>query len=127
MAYQIGFGGVIYAIMPTLFYSIGGTVLLVWGSSDQTNSWAIWVGILFYVLLYFLPSLIANDIKYRIKELSNVEPADKNIPVRHPHAFLIGLVNLFMGITVIGWLIVLFWAMTPGTIVIPRQLEKYFD
>ncbi|PHS22638.1 MAG: hypothetical protein COA84_12405 [Robiginitomaculum sp.] len=46
--------------------------------------------------------------------------------IKHPHSFFILLINLFFGLSVFGWFVALFWAVSPGTVVIPRPLEKYF-
>ncbi len=44
------------------------------------------------LLLYFLPALIANR--------------------KHPQATAITVVNLFVGWTLIGWVVCLIWALT---------------
>jgi hypothetical protein len=54
------------------------------------------VGLLFLIFMYFVPTIVA----YRR---------------RHQNAFAIFVLNLFLGVTVLGWIVALVWASTNST------------
>lgn len=62
------------------------------------------VFVCFLIVLYFLPAIVAH--------IRNV---------KHPLRNGIGLLNIFLGWTLVGWLAALIWAETADTIEANRQ------
>jgi hypothetical protein len=65
---------------------------------------------LFLIFIYFLPTGVAFDI------FSDYDK-EYNVPkLKHPNRIFITLVNLILGWTILGWLISLKMALTPGQV-----------
>lgn len=67
-------------------------------------------GILFLVVLYFLPSFIAYDVLAAYNDTHNVPK------LLHPKRQSILLLNLLLGVTGIGWLVALALSISPGSV-----------
>jgi hypothetical protein len=64
-----------------------------------------WIFILVMFAIYFLPAIVAHIRK-------------------HPQETAIGLLNIFLGWTLLGWVVALVWSATAQPIAAPvRQLE----
>lgn len=88
-------------------------------------------GILFLIVGYFLPSFIAYDVCALYNDTHNVPK------LLHPKRHLILLLNLFLGLTGIGWLAALAVSISPGAVTVtsikyievglPDQIDKFSD
>jgi hypothetical protein len=67
-------------------------------------------GILFLLVLYFLPSFIAYDVVAAYNDTHNVPK------LLHPKRRFILLLNLLLGVTGIGWLVALALSISPGSV-----------
>jgi hypothetical protein len=67
-------------------------------------------GILFLVVVYFLPSFIAYDVTSSYNETHNIPK------LLHPKRGMILILNILLGITGIGWLVALALAISPGAV-----------
>jgi len=86
-------------------------------------------GILFLIVVYFLPSFIAYDVCALYNDTYNVPK------LLHPKRHLILLLNLFLGLTGIGWLAALAVSISPGAVTVtsikyievglPDQIDKF--
>ena len=97
------------AIAVGLFYFLI-FVQIMNESPDETPTWLQIIN--FFILIaagcaYFAPSLVAFDLKI----IDDVLKGKK-----HRHRWLILLLNLFVGYTLIGWIILLIWSFRPGKI-----------
>ena len=105
------FVGVIIAsgIAIGLFYFL----ILVQIMNQSLDEMPLWLIIInFFILIaagcaYFAPSFIA----FNLKIIDDVLKGKK-----HRHRWLILLLNLFVGYTLIGWIILLIWSYRPGKI-----------
>lgn len=71
-------------------------------------------GLILIAICYFLPSLVCFDFS------SSYQDEFKFNKVLHPKRYLIMLLNFIFGWTVIGWLILLWWACTPGHVIVEK-------
>ena len=95
------------AIAVVLFYAV---ILMRLGSIEHDPWWLQTINFLILIAAgcaYFLPSYVAFDLKI----IDDVLKGKK-----HRHRWLILLLNLFVGYTLIGWIILLFWSYRPGKI-----------
>ena len=76
-------------------------------------------GILFLIVVYFLPSFIAYDVCALYNDTHNVPK------LLHPKRHLILLLNLFSGLTGIGWLAALAFSISPGAVTV--TMIKYIE
>ena len=95
------------AIAVVLFYAV---ILMRLGSIEHDPWWLQTINFLIVIAAgcaYFLPSYVAFDLKI----IDDVLKGKK-----HRHRWLILLLNLFVGYTLIGWIILLIWSYRPGRI-----------
>tara|TARA_B100000029_G_scaffold69994_1_gene62203 strand:- start:259 stop:684 length:426 start_codon:yes stop_codon:yes gene_type:complete len=83
---------------------------------------------IFLIILFFFPSIIAFDLTRLYTE--------ENIPtLKHPMRWYIFILNIILGVTGIGWLLLYLWACRPGRVTIevvtydeiednPEKIEK---
>lgn len=80
------------------------------------------MGNLLMILAYFIPSILAWDLISAFREKYKI------VYLKHPKRIIIILINLFLGLTVVGWLVALFMACRPGqvnaTVEIVETLEE---
>lgn len=68
------------------------------------------MGLVIMAIAYFIPSIAGFDIASSYND-------DYKIPkLKHPRRFPILFINLFFGLTVVGWLIALYMACAPGKV-----------
>ena len=69
------------------------------------------ISLCFLVFLFFFPSVLAFDLTRQY--------TDQNIPtLKHPMRWAIFILNVIFGVTVIGWLLLYYWACRPGKITV---------
>ena len=98
-------------------------------------SWAMLVGWslggLIVICLIFMPISVAMDVGDRIPEVAAARKNDKElkeIEIRHPHLWIIVLLNIASFWSGIGWVVAMVWACSPGKVVIPdRIFAAVFD
>ena len=98
---------IVSAIAVVLFYAV---ILMRLGSIEHDPWWLQTINFLIVIAAgcaYFLPSYVAFDLKI----IDDVLKGKK-----HRHRWLILLLNLFVGYTLIGWIILLIWSYRPGKI-----------
>ena len=124
-----GFGtslGAIVILVPICW------VFLVTGFNN--TPWAMVVAGVFFLILYFIPIIVAVDIKDRIPEIDALDKElTKDSKIRHPFFWVIVLITIFFGGTLVVWFIALIWAHWPGNVIVPEvilknlQSEQNFD
>ena len=98
---------IVSAIAVVLFYA----VILMRIETIEYDPW--WLKTINFLIVcavgyaYFLPSFVA----FNLKLIDDVLEGKK-----HRHRWLILLLNLFVGYTLIGWFILLIWSFRPGKI-----------
>ena len=98
---------IVSAIAVVLFYVV---ILMRLDSIEHDPWWLQTINFLIVIAAgcaYFLPSYVAFDLKI----IDDVLKGKK-----HRHRWLILLLNLFVGYTLIGWIILLIWSFRPGKI-----------
>ena len=124
-----GFGttlGAIVILVPICW------VLVVIGFNN--TPWAMVVAGLIFLIIFFIPIQVAADIKDRIPEIAALDKElTKDSKIRHPFFWVIVLITIFFGGTLVVWLIALIWAHWPGNVIVPEvilknlQSEQNFD
>lgn len=76
-------------------------------------------GLILILVSYFMPTLIAFDA------ISSYQDEYKIERLLHPKRFLIFVLNLVIGVTVLGWVVVLAFAFNPGSVSAERV--DYFE
>lgn len=77
--------------------------------------------------LVFLPISLAMDVGDRVPEIKQAREKDKSLKsvrISHPYLWAIVILNLVGFWFVIGWIVAIAWACSPGHVVIP---DKIFD
>lgn len=98
-------------------------------------TWAIVIGWglggLVVLCLIFYPISVAMDVGDRIPEVKDARNKDKElkkIVIPHPHLWAIILLNIASFWSVIGWIVAMAWACSPGKVMIPDKLfANIFD
>jgi len=102
-----------------LVYTFAGLLFLIVGLILLYNFEKLWtMGFVLTLVAYFLPSIVGWDIFSSFKEKYNI------IYLKHPKRSLIFFINLFLGLTVVGWLIALFIASRPGKVEATVEIAK---
>jgi Ca2+/Na+ antiporter len=124
-----GFGtslGAIVILVPICW------VLAVIGLNN--TPWAYVAAVLIFLIIYFIPIKVAADIKDRIPEIAALDKElKKGSKIRHPFFWVIVLITIIFGGTLVVWFIALIWAHWPGNVIVPEvilknlQSEQNFD
>jgi hypothetical protein len=124
--HHIGFGEVGTSVGVVLFFAVGvaiGSAMGLAGGAISVVGWVI--SGLFGLVLFFYPSIHANDVSERIPEVKALKASDKrlkNTTISHQYFWIIFIVNLLFGATGIAWLVLFFWAHMPGNVTIPDEI-----
>ena len=81
--------------------------------------------IIFTTVIYFLPTIIAYDVSFRIEEIEEIRAREglyKSTVISHKYFWVICILNIIFAYTVIVWVILFFWAHAPGTVIIPELI-----
>ena len=125
---NIPLGGLVTNLMAGLFAAAlaAGCFLLPMFVPEW---WAMgfgWgLGALIVLCLIFMPISVAMDVGDRIPEVEAAREKDeelKEIEIRHPHLVAIVLLNIASFWSVIGWVVAMVWACSPGKVVIPDMV-----
>ena len=113
----------IFFVLLCFFISLGFEKVLA--SPAVWDFWSV-IGtigaIIFAVVIYFLPSLLAYDVSSRIIEIEEIRAREglyKSTVISHKYFWIIFILNIFFAYTGIVWLILFFWAHAPATVIIP--------
>ena len=131
MEKRIPFGAVGSSVGALIIYFVLFCFSLSLGFEKVLASPAVWdfwsvigtIGaIIFAVVIYFLPSLLAYDVSSRIIEIEEIRAREglyKSTVISHKYFWIIFILNILFAYTGIVWLILFFWAHAPATVIIP--------
>lgn len=115
------FGQVFKGLISAVLVSIMGVGLIAWGTSfapdSEAKDWVVMIGMLCFMAAYIIPTSLALNVSGRLGF------DESRVTIKHPHLWLIAIVNIFFGLTLIGWFFSLFWASSPGNVVVPNEAE----
>ena len=131
--YYIPFGGFGTTLGAIVILSIICGVFFMIGIGNDAV-WAYVVAGLIFLIIFFIPIQVAADIKDRIPEIAALDKElTKDSKIRHPFFWVIVLITIFFGGTLVVWIIALIWAHWPGNVTVPEvilknlQSEQNFD
>ena len=117
--YYVPFGGFGTTLGAIIILSIICGVFFMIGIGNDAV-WAYVVAGLFFIIIFFIPIHVAADIKDRIPEIAALDKElTKDSKIRHPFFWVIVLINIFFGGTLVVWFIALIWAHWPGNVTVP--------
>ena len=120
--YYVPFGGFGTTLGAIIILSIICGVFLMIGIGNDAV-WAYVVAGLFFIIIFFIPIHVAADIKDRIPEIAALDKElTKDSKIRHPFFWVIVLINIFFGGTLVVWFIALIWAHWPGNVTVPEVI-----
>lgn len=105
--------------------AIGAVLLWLIPMIGQLLSIALFgIGVFF---LFFLPIALAFDISDQSPEITAIfksEPALKKLSVRHEYFWVIVIINVLFGLTIIGYVVAFVMAHMPCNADIPTQIAE---
>ena len=120
--YYVPFGGFGTTLGAIIILSIICGVFFMIGIGNDAV-WAYVVAGLFFIIIFFIPIHVAADIKDRIPEIAALDKElTKDSKIRHPFFWVIVLINIFFGGTLVVWFIALIWAHWPGNVTVPEVI-----
>lgn len=93
---------------------IAGVVLYALGYGITLIPKIGFTGLILIAICYFFPALTSFDFSNNYQDEFKVEK------LYHPKRHLITLLNVIFGWTFIGWIILLWWACTPGRVTVEK-------
>ena len=124
MRYHIPFGEFGTNCIRIVIFGIIGCVFIAIGFS-YSAIWAFVVGGISISIVYLSPIAISWDVKDRIPEIAAMgKKLKEDDKISHPYFWVIVIITLFFGATLLGWAIAFFWALSPGDVTIPEHIAK---
>lgn len=121
-----GFTGATFAVLVSATIAFLCLFIFIEGGMQESQQWLLAVVFLFGLAAFFYPSLSASDVKDRIPELKGVKSL-KEEKIRHQYFVIILLINIFFGLTLLGWVVAFLWSLAPGDVRLPPKVQDYME